>query len=159
LAALILCVALVLPTAACLTPNSSRDDKLASGTIAGAAAGALIGYQLIGGGATGPWIAALVLGVAGGYAGYTVTDRLTLWDRQAMKETAYYSLTEAPAGETASWRNPDTGSNGTITPLRSYVDAEGRICRDYAATIYVEGENFDGQETACRNAVGAWVIG
>jgi surface antigen len=153
-----LAAALVLPASACLTPNSSREDKLATGTLAGIAAGALIGYELIGHG-TGQWVAALVLGAAGGYAGYEVTDRLTQLDRRAMQETAYYSLSEAPAGETASWDNPRTGSRGTITPLRTYVDGQGRLCRDYAATIEVEGESYDGEETACRNAVGAWVVG
>ncbi|MEQ8602987.1 MAG: RT0821/Lpp0805 family surface protein [Marivibrio sp.] len=150
--------ALALALTGCISPNSSREDKLASGTIAGAAAGALIGYSLFGGG-SGQWVAAFVLGAAGGYAGYEVTDRLTVWDRRVMQETAYFSLTEAPAGETAAWRNPDTGSNGTITPLRTYLDGEGRICRDYAAMIEVEGERYDGEETACRNAVGAWVVG
>lgn len=145
-------------TTGCISPDSSREDKLATGTIGGALAGALIGYQLIGSG-TGQWVAALVLGAAGGYAGYEVTDRLTVWDRRAMQETAYYSLSEGPAGETRSWSNPDTGTGGTITPLRTYVDGEGRLCRDYAATIEVEGETYDGEETACRNAVGAWVVG
>ncbi|MBP5858891.1 hypothetical protein KAJ83_17865 [Marivibrio halodurans] len=158
LRALAAALAVTVALSGCISPNSSREDKVATGTIAGALGGALIGYQLIGGG-TGQVIAALLLGAGGAYAGYSVTDRLTAMDRRAMHEAAYTSLTEAPAGETASWQNPDTGSGGTITPLRTYVDAEGRLCRDYAATVEVEGETYDGEETACRNAVGAWVIG
>jgi surface antigen len=149
---------LILALSGCISSTSSREDKLAAGTIAGATAGALIGYSLLGSG-TGQWVAALVLGAAGGYAGYEVTDRLTVWDRRVMQETAYRSLTDAPAGETAAWRNPNTGSNGTITPLRTYLDGDGQICRDYAAMIEVDGERYDGEETACRNAVGAWVVG
>lgn len=156
--ALALCAALVFSTTGCITSDSSRENKLAAGTLAGLAAGALLGYEFIGSG-SGRWVAALVLGAAGAYGGYEVTDRLTRWDRQAMQETAYYSLSEAPAGQTASWRNPDTGTEGTITPLRSYLNGEGRMCRDYQATIQVEGESYDGKETACQNEVGAWVVG
>ncbi len=151
-------LAVALSTAGCITSDSSRENKLAAGTLTGLGAGALFGYQMIGGGATGPWVAAMVFGAAGAYGGYAVTDKLTRWDRQAMEETAYYSLSEAPAGDTATWRNADTGTNGTITPLRTFLDEEGRLCRDYRATVTLEGETYDGKETACRNTVGNWVV-
>lgn len=152
-------LALALSTAGCVTGDSSRENKLAAGTLTGLGAGALFGYQMVGGGATGPWVAAMVFGAAGAAGGYAVTDRLTRLDRQAMEDTAYYSLSEAPAGDTAEWRNPRTGRNGTITPLRSFLDEEGRLCRDYRATITLDGETYDGKETACRNTTGAWVVG
>lgn len=135
----------------------SRDDKIAAGAIAGAVVGGLIGYELLGGG-QGRYLGALFLGAAGAYGGSLLADRLTRWDKTAMQETAYNTLTETPAGETSTWRNAESGNGGTITPIRTYLNHEGRICRDYKATLSVEGEAFDGMETACRTESGAWVV-
>lgn len=156
--ALLLAGALGLSTTGCFnTDNMSREDKIAIGTVAGAIAGAFLGYNLLGAG-TGKWVAALAVGAAGAYGGRFVTDRLTRWDKTAMQDTAFNTLTDAPAGNSGTWSNPETGTNGTITPMRTFLDDRGRICREYEATITMGGDSFDGREIACRTATGDWVI-
>jgi surface antigen len=147
-------------TSACASGGGgelSSEDKRAIGTIGGALTGAVIGYEYFGGG-QGRWLAALVLGVAGAYGGQMLADRLTRFDRTAMKETAYHTLTDAPAGETGAWANPNTGTNGSITPIRTFLDSQGRICREYQAEIQVDGETHTAREAACQTAAGHWVM-
>lgn len=150
-------VAVALSVASCGS-RTTREDKIAYGAIAGAVTGALVGFEFIGSG-SGRWLGALALGAVGASAGKVVAERLTRWDRSVMQETAYGSLTTGPIGSTAAWRNPDTGTNGTITPLRTFLDERGRLCRDYNTTLELDGEFFDGDETACLLPGGDWVIG
>lgn len=135
----------------------SREDKLAIGAVAGAVIGGLVGYEYFGGGNSRLlWAAAL--GAAGAYGGQMLADRLTKFDRTAMQETAYNTLSDGPTGETAHWENNNTGTHGSITPLRTYLDSQGRICRDYNATVSVGGDELDGRETACLTEAGHWVV-
>lgn len=139
------------------TDNFSREDKLAIGAVAGAVLGGFIGYHTLGSG-TGQWLAALAVGAAGAYGGRYLADRLTTWDKAAMQETAFETLTSAPSGATATWKNQETGTNGTITPVRTFLDHSGRICREYEATLSLDGESHDGREIACRTVTGDWII-
>ncbi len=156
--ALVLAGSMSVATTGCFnTDNMSREDKIAIGTVAGAVIGGLIGYNFLGAG-TGQWVAALALGAAGAYGGRYVADRMTRWDKSAMQDTAFNTLTDSPAGDTGAWQNPETGTNGTITPLRTFLDNQGRICREYEAVLTMGGESFDGREVACRTATGDWVV-
>lgn len=135
----------------------SADDKRAIGTVGGALIGALVGYEFLGGG-QGRWLGALALGVAGAYGGQMLADRLTRFDKTAMQETAYHTLSDAPAGDTGAWANPNTGTNGSITPVRTFLDSQGRICREYEAEVQVDGETHTAREAACQTAAGHWVM-
>ena len=137
--------------------KTSREDKIAIGAIAGAIVGGLIGYEAIGSG-DGRYLSAIILGTAGAYGGSILADRLTRWDKTAMHETTYESLSESPSGETSKWSNSSSGNSGSITPIRTYLDEEGRICREYNASLIVDGEVVEGTETACRTETGAWII-
>lgn len=147
----------ILALAGCAGIPKTREDKVAVGTVAGAVAGGVAGYYLLGAG-SGVWVAALVGAGGGAVGGYFLAERLTQWDRRMMQEKAYDALSNAPAGETVSWANPDTGTQGSMTPLRTFVDESGRMCRDYYATLRLEGEDFTAAQSACRTPTGAWII-
>lgn len=152
---------LALAPAGCTTgqDNLSREDKVAIGTVAGAVIGGLIGYQVLSSSNdTVRLLAALGGAAAGSYGGKLLSERLTRFDKTAMQETAYKSLTEAPSGETSTWQNGSTGTHGSITPMRTFLDAQGRICREYDAKIAVDGETVQGRETACQTKAGHWVV-
>lgn len=148
----------LLAMTACAGIPETREDKIAVGTVAGAVVGGVAGYYLLGSG-SGQWVAAMLGAAGGAVGGYFATERLTQWDRRMMREKAYDALSNAPAGETVSWQNPDTGTAGSMTPLRTYMDESGRLCRDYYATLRLEGEDFTAAQSACRMQTGAWVVG
>lgn len=152
--------ALVLVPAGCTTGQDklSRDDKIAVGAIAGAMIGGLVGYQVFSGSDASRLLWAAGLGAAGAYGGQVLAERLTRFDKVAMQEATYKSLTEAPSGETSTWRNGGTGAHGNITPIRTFLDSQGRICREYDARVVVEGETVQGRETACQTEAGHWVV-
>lgn len=135
----------------------SRDDKIAIGTVGGAVLGGLIGYQFIGGG-DARYLSALALGAAGAVGGGLLADRLTELDRTAMNETAYDTLQNGASGQTTTWQSGRTGTQGSITPLRTFLDTQGRICREYDAEVSVQGETVSGRETACMTEAGHWVV-
>lgn len=158
--ALALAASLAFSQAGCTASGGddlSADDKRAIGTVGGALLGALIGYEFLGGG-QGRWLGALALGAAGAYGGQMLADRLTRFDKTAMQETAYHTLSDAPAGDSGAWANPNTGTNGSITPVRTFLDSQGRICREYEAEVQVDGETHTAREAACQTAAGHWVM-
>ena len=71
---------------------------------------------------------------------------------------AQNALETTPAGQTSIWRNPVNGHWGTVTPSRTFQDASGRYCRDYRQTVTVDGQEHQGNGTACRETDGAWRI-
>ncbi|WP_259780589.1 RT0821/Lpp0805 family surface protein [Aestuariispira ectoiniformans] len=160
-ATLSLLLAASLATTGCITGNQiDRKDKLAGGAVVGAVAGGLLGYSLMGGSgaSSGSQLLGMALGgAAGGYAGYWAADQMSRWDKSAMQSTAYESL-EAGNGQTLSWKNDRSGNFGSFTPLRTFLDHKGRLCRDFVTTINVSGEERKGQQTACKNGAGVWVI-
>ena len=62
------------------------------------------------------------------------------------------------SGQVASWRNPDTGHSGTITPKPAVQTASGEYCRGYEHEIKVDGRTEVVQGTACRNPDGTWRV-
>jgi surface antigen len=129
--------------------------KQSVGTLAGAAAGGLLGAQF--GRGTGQ-LAATGAGVLlGGLLGSSVGRSLDRADRLAMQQTTQTTLETAPTGQAAQWRNPDTGNYGTVTPLRT-TEANGNVCREYQQTITVGGQTQEGYGTACRQPDGSWRI-
>lgn len=59
-------------------------------------------------------------------------------------------------GKSHTWRNPDTGNTGTITPERAFVLAGGVRCRDYREHIVFGGREGAVLSTACQFADGTW---
>jgi len=126
--------------------------KAVGGSAAGAAAGGLIGAAA-GGGTTGIIGGVLLGGLLGGALG----DKLDQNDRELAARNAQRTFEHGRTGETNTWRNPDTGHHGTITPVRTYETSQG-YCREFTQTIYVNGQAEEGYGTACRQEDGSWKI-
>ena len=140
-----LCIALV----GC---SETVGPKAVGGAAVGATAGGLIGAAA-GGGTAGIIGGALLGGLAGGALG----DKLDQNDRRLAQENYYRSMEYGRVGETSSWRNPDSGNYGEITPIRTYETPSGP-CREFKQTIYVDGQAQEGIGTACRQNDGTWRI-
>lgn len=73
-------------------------------------------------------------------------------------KSASYTLETQPSGQTRIWRNPQNGHWGTMTPARTYLNAEGRYCREYRQTVTIGGQEHQAGGTACRSDEGVWRV-
>ena len=129
--------------------------KQTVGTLGGAVAGGLLGSQV--GGGTGRLVATGVGTLLGAWAGSEIGASLDRADQAYAQQAAQRSLEAAPTGSPTTWRNPDSGNYGTITPTNT-VPRGNTYCRDFTQTIYVEGRSETATGTACRNPDGTWSI-
>ncbi len=136
-----------------LTGCETSGPKTAIGGLGGAAAGGLLAAAL---GGKGTGIAAGT--ILGGLLGGVIGDRLDTADRQRANEAASRALESAPSGQTVTWRNPDSGNTGAVTPVRTYQTSTGQYCREYTQTINIGGERHQSYGTACREPDGSWRI-
>ena len=128
-----------------------NNPKATTGGLLGATAGGLIGYAA-GGGAAGIIGGALLGGLLGGAIG----NRLDQKDKELAMQNAHRTFESARTGETSTWRNPDSGNHGTLTPTRTYQASNGQYCREYQQQIVVGGEAHQSYGTACRQPDGSW---
>jgi len=147
--ALVVMVLLVFLGTACETAG----PKTAIGGATGAAAGGLIGHAA-GGGAAGIVGGVLLGGLLGGAIGNALDQR----DQRLAMEAAQNSFENSRTGTQTTWRNPDSGHSGTITPTRTYESSGGQYCREYQQTINVGGETKKAYGTACRQPDGSWQV-
>lgn len=137
------------------TPSSPQfGAKTGVGAALGAAGGGLLAAAT---GGKGTAIAGGVLlgGLAGGALGSVLDDQ----DRRTAAMTTEHALETMPSGQTAVWRNPDSDSSGTVTPMRTYQESPGGdYCREYAQTVTIGGQQQRGFGTACRQPDGTWRV-
>ncbi|MGQ0658326.1 MAG: RT0821/Lpp0805 family surface protein [Chromatiales bacterium] len=126
------------------------------GTLLGAAVGGLIGSQL--GDGTGNKIAIGAGVLAGGLLGNRLGANLDCQDQQYHADTAQNAFETQQTGTTSTWVNPDSGHSGSITPTRTYQEADGTNCREFTQAVEVDGQQQNGYGTACRQADGSWKI-
>ena len=153
----ILVVAAPLALAACEggTGIGGMGTKQTIGAGGGAVAGGLVGSQI--GSGTGQLIATGAGVLLGALVGSEVGKSLDRADR-AQAESAFNRASTAPVGQTVSWNNPDSGNRGTVTPIREGTANDGRPCREYQTTVYVDGRYEEARGTACRNYDGTWEV-
>ena len=145
--------ALVLGLAAC---EGQYGPKQTGGALVGGALGGLAGSQI--GSGTGSMVAT-GLGVALGLlAGGEVGKSLDRADQMYLNRTTSQALETYPSGQTATWRNPDSGHYGTVTPRPAYQTAAGQYCREFTQTVVVGGQQQQAYGTACRQPDGTWKI-
>jgi surface antigen len=148
---------------ACAQPGTSGNapgqfgaNKTTGGALVGGAAGGLVGSQF---GSGSGQLAATGLGVlAGALAGSSVGASLDRADLAYAQQAEQSAFEAAPSGTATTWRNPDTGNSGTITPQAAVQDASGQYCREFQQTITVGGQTQQGYGTACRQPSGSWQI-
>ena len=139
-------------TKACLL----RSGNEVVGTLVGAAIGGLLGAQL--GKGTGNKVAIGAGVLAGGLLGNKFGRQLDCQDRKYHSSTAHDAFETKKSGTTSTWVNPDSGHEGTVTPTRTFQQADGRYCREFQQTITVDGRSDTGYGTACRQDDGSWKI-
>jgi surface antigen len=147
-----LVVALPFALAAC----EGSGPKQTGGTLAGAGVGALIGSQI--GHGSGKLAAVAIGTLAGAMIGSEVGKSLDRADRLAMQQTTQKALESNRSGRASTWRNPDSGHSGTITPTKTYDTAAGQPCREYQQTVTIGGKTESAYGTACRQNDGSWKI-
>ena len=126
------------------------------GTLGGAALGGFLGSQFGSGSGKLALTGAGVL--VGGLVGNQVGKALTCQDRQQVQATTQQTLETQKTGTTIAWNNPDSGNAGTVTPVRTYQQADGRYCREFQQSVTVGGRVETGYGTACRQDDGTWQI-
>jgi surface antigen len=94
----------------------------------------------------------------GGLLGGAVGNALDQRDKQMAMAAAQRSFENSQTGSTTTWKNPDSGHSGSITPTRTYQTGTGEYCREYQQTITVGGEPQQSFGTACRQPDGSWKI-
>jgi len=130
--------------------------KEGTGTLLGAGTGALLGAQV--GHGQGRLVAVAIGTLAGALMGQEIGRSLDRADQLAMQQNAQYALEYTPTRTTTTWRNPDSGNAGSITPVETYQTPQGEYCREYQQTIYIGGEKQQAYGTACRQPDGSWKI-
>ena len=146
----------IVAAAALALAACSGGEKEKAGTVIGAGLGALAGAHV--GKGTGKMIAVAVGTLAGAALGGEVGKSLDRADRLAMQRSTQTALEKNRTGAASTWRNPDSGNAGTVTPTRTYKTASGQFCREYQQTITVGGKTERAYGRACRQPDGSWRI-
>jgi surface antigen len=134
-----------------LSACAQTGPKTTFGAATGAAAGGLIGAAA-GGGAEGIVAGVLLGGLLGGAIGNTLDNR----DREYIRRSNRQSMEYGRIGESSTWRNPDTGHYGSMTPTRTYQEVSGNYCREFTQTVTVNGRQESAYGRACRQPDGSW---
>ena len=137
----------------CTTFNPQEQPKQTAGTVLGAIGGGLLGAQV--GKGAGQLAATAAGTLAGAWLGSEVGASLDRADRLYAQQATYTALEQNPTGTASTWRNPDTGHYGAVTPTRTYRTA-ARDCRDFEQTVVIDGQQQTVYGTACREADGTW---
>ncbi len=152
-AAAIAIIALTL--AACAGSPDGIGPKEGTGTLLGAGTGALLGSAVAGGG-TGNRLAGAAIGAGlGALIGNRIGAALDDDDKQRAYAAQMDALDRGPPGAPVSWKNPDSGRYGTVVPGPAYME-NGRNCRSFTHTIYIDSRPQTARRTACRNPDGTW---
>lgn len=149
---LVVAGSMVLSLAGCGTSDEIF-TKENVGTVVGGVVGGVIGSQF--GGGTGRIVGGVAGTLIGALIGREIGKSLSRSDRAAA-ERAQERAHAAPVGQTVSWTNPETGHNGTVTPVAESRNAGGQRCRDYRGTINVDGKSEQATGYACQQADGTW---
>ena len=139
--------------AGCTNFNPQEQPKQTAGTVLGAIGGGLLGAQV--GSGAGQLAATAAGTLAGAWLGSEVGASLDRADRLYAQQATYTALEHNPTGTASTWRNPDTGHYGAVTPTRTYKTAE-RDCRDFEQTVVIEDQDQTVHGTACREPDGTW---
>jgi surface antigen len=135
--------------------GSDYGPKQTVGTLAGAGLGGLAGATLFRG--KGQAAAAAAGTLLGAYLGNETGKSLDRADATYASRAETHALEYSPAGSATPWRNPDSGSYGTVTPVHTYETAGG-YCREFQHKAKIGGRNEQVWGTACRTPDGSWQV-
>lgn len=132
-----------------------ENPKQAIGALGGGALGGYAGSTI--GSGRGQIVATAIGAVAGALLGGAIGQQLDQADKERAGRTYQAALENSPVGRTATWRNPDSGNCGTITPTRTY-EVGNQYCREYQQTVTVAGRQQQAYGKACRQPDGTWQV-
>lgn len=137
----------VMAPAPVLTVRCNRDVV---GGIVGGIVGGLFGSKIGDGNKVATAAGALAGVLVGSHVGQHMDDA----DRRCTGQV----LENAEDNQAVAWRNPESSTEYTITPLKTYHNRSGTYCREYQSQIVINGHVEDNQGTACRTEDGRWEI-
>ena len=111
--------------------------------------------------ATAAAVAALAIGFGGGQywgseTGLQALHQSELASALAARDQAVdLALESLPNGRSVPW-TAHGGAGGVITPVATYLSADGTYCRSYVVSLSRDGVTDERQEIACRHGVGDW---
>jgi surface antigen len=130
-------------------------NKQQVGTVGGAVIGGILGSNVGGGqGRTAAIIGGTLLGAWAGSSIGASLDKADMMYANQAQNVAY----TAPIGEEIAWNNPESGHEGTFTPVRDGTAASGAYCREFQQTITIDGRTERAYGTACQMPDGTWQI-
>jgi surface antigen len=136
--------------------SSDYGAKQTVGALAGAGAGGLLGAQV---GKGGTRLAATAAGtLLGAFLGSEVGKSLDRADALHASQAEYHALEYTPSGHASTWRNPDTGHYGSVTPIETYETAGGAYCREFRHEAQIGSRSREVYGTACRSPDGQWHV-
>jgi len=139
--------------AGCATDSGPKQGL---GTLLGGVGGAVAGAQF--GSGSGRLVGVAAGTMIGALLGNEVGKSLDRADQVHASRSASSAFEYAPAGQATTWRNPDSGNYGSVTPVRTYRAPSGQYCREYQTSVTVGGRQERGYGTACRQPDGSWEI-
>lgn len=144
---------LVIPLVAVLGLSGCATDgpNQQAGTIVGGVLGGVLGAQV--GKGSGRTVAIIAGTLIGANIGGAVGASMDANDRRHVAET----LEGVRTGVPATWYNPDTGAQYSVTPTRTY-DAGGIPCREFTTEAIIGGKRETIYGTACRQPDGSWKV-
>ncbi len=137
--------------------ENQNNQKQTIGTILGAGLGALVGSQA--GKGKGKLVAVAIGTLGGAFAGSQLGKALDDIDRLKANEAQQSALENNKDGVGSTWKNPNTGNSGRVTPTRTASNEKsGEDCREYEHEIVVDGKKEMVKGTACRRPDGSWRV-
>ena len=140
---------------ACTETFNGMGNKQMIGAGTGAILGGVVGSKV--GKGSGQLVGVGVGTLLGLMVGNSIGKSLDQADMM-YAERAEQQAYKAPIGQSISWNNPDSGRYGTVTPTRDGRMSDGRYCREYKHTIYIDGRAETAVGTACQNNDGTWSV-
>jgi surface antigen len=122
------------------------------GSLLGGASGGYLGSKIgSGSGNLAATAAGAVIGlIVGGSIGRSM-DRL---DHACIGQV----LEQAETGKRVRWTDPDSNTHYSVTPTRTWRNADNRDCRDYTSDVRMVSGTKRVTGTACRNPDGSWQL-
>lgn len=99
----------------------------------------------------------LIVGFAGGQLSPISFDEVDPPAVAAIQAQLPGVLETKLSGTTVAFNDHLQGVSGTLKPLSTFVNADGRYCRVFEAHVSEEGADLTSRGVACRDEAGRWL--
>jgi hypothetical protein len=84
------------------------------------------------------------------------TPRFSESDRAAALESVQFALSELGDGASFVWHRGNGRLSGVVQPTKSFLDADGRVCRHVIVLLSAADRSRQTEAVACRLENGIW---